>query len=222
MTAGGLCLALSLSGALAASPVRLVVGAEGRKVIYNESSEQRSRRFAGTLLAVPALYGADAPIDLESLIRRHSGVQNLDPRLVRAVIQVESGYNLRARSNKGAMGLMQLMPGTAVELAVSNPYDPDQNVRGGTTYLRQMIDRFNGRLDLAVAAYNAGAAAVERYHGVPPYADTVDYVQRVLALSRGDAGNPAFDYQIGRRPKPYVTRNAEGRLVVTTALGGRN
>jgi soluble lytic murein transglycosylase-like protein len=238
-------------GALSASPVRLGMGAEGRKVIYNESSEQRSRRFASTLLAVPALTAADfagfAPanpstssnpstpspsrIDLGSLILRHSGAQRLDPRLVQAVIQVESGYNPRARSNKGAMGLMQLMPGTAVELAVANPFDADQNLRGGTAYLRQMIDRFGGSLELAVAAYNAGAGTVEHYRGVPPFAETLDYVERVLALYHGEtpragrpaAATPATVASLQLRPHatrtPRVTRNSEGRLVVTTALG---
>jgi|HubBroStandDraft_3_1064219.scaffolds.fasta_scaffold00400_5 soluble lytic murein transglycosylase-like protein len=222
------------------------MGAEGRKVIYNESSEQRSRRFAGTLLAVPALAPSDfaaspasipstsstsSRIDLGPLILRHSGAQRLDPRLVQAVIQVESGYNPRARSNKGAMGLMQLMPGTAVELAVANPFDADQNLRGGTAYLRQMIDRFGGSLELAVAAYNAGAGAVEHYRGVPPFAETLDYVERVLALYRGEtpragrpaATTPATAASLQLRPHatrtPRITRTAEGRLVVTTALG---
>src|SRR6202023_3165536 len=140
---------------------------------------------------------------LEPITRRHCEARHLDPRLVRAVIQVESGYNHRARSNKGAMGLMQLMPDTAVELAVFHPYDVDENLRGG-------------------AAYNAGPGAVERHHGVPPYPDTVDYVQRVLALYRGDGLSPSMQWQwhAARRPAPYVTRGASGRLLLTTSLPG--
>src|SRR3954469_3946969 len=105
-------LALFLCPLLAAATeVRLLVGASGRRVICNESVDQRTRRLSGRLVAIP-----DARI--EPLIARHADHQQLDPRLVRAVVQVESGYNVRARSRKGAMGLMQLMPATAVELAV--------------------------------------------------------------------------------------------------------
>ena len=114
------------------------------------------------------------------LIERHSLAQNLDPKLVRAVIQAESGYNQRALSNKGAMGLMQLMPMTARLLRVSDPWDAEQNVRGGTTYLRQLLDRFQGRVEWAVAAYNAGPGAVERHRGIPPYRETRAYVKKVL------------------------------------------
>jgi soluble lytic murein transglycosylase-like protein len=196
-----------------------MVGPEGRKIIFNEDTTQRARRLASALLPVPRL--ADA--DIEPLIQRHCDAQSLDPKLVRAVIQVESGYNVRARSNKGAVGLMQLMPETAADLAVADRYDPEQNLRGGTLYLRQMLDRF-GRIDLALAAYNAGPSPVERYKGVPPWSDTVDYVNRVLALYQGAGGVADRDviarYRPGHRPKPYVTRNSEGRIVVTTALGG--
>ncbi|HWN44537.1 MAG TPA: lytic transglycosylase domain-containing protein, partial [Thermoanaerobaculia bacterium] len=148
-------LALSLPAipAEAAAQVRIVVNAEGRKVIYNEAPAQRARRYSSKLVDIP-----DASIQIS--IDRHSADQSLDPQLVRAMIQVESGYNHRARSHKGAMGLMQLMPGTAKQLRVSDPYDPDENVRGGTQYLRHLVDRFSGRLDLAVAAYNAGPGAV--------------------------------------------------------------
>jgi hypothetical protein len=229
ITAVGVSAGLILTSALSAGSVRLETNPQGRPVIVNESSEQFARRTSPRLLAVPR----DVPVDLSSLISRHSGRVNLDERLVRAVIQVESGYNVHARSNKGAMGLMQLMPETAVELAVSNPYDPEENVRGGTTYLRQMVDHF-GRLDLAVAAYNAGAGAVERYKGVPPYADTVDYVRQVLALYQGGGGGGSISmsrnqspqeitsrYHPGDRAKPYLYRNRDGRLVVTTALDPR-
>jgi soluble lytic murein transglycosylase-like protein len=218
--------ALNLLRLRAAQRIKIGESPSGRKVIFNEGPVERARRFAGELLPVPDLPGLPSGA-LEPLIVRHSGEHRLDPRLVRAVIQIESGYNYRARSNRGAMGLMQLMPETAVELAVRDPYDADQNLRGGTAYLRQLIDSFRGSLEMALAAYNAGPGAVERHRGVPPYPETIDYVQRVLALYRG-GGAPAVVPAVasvaasrpGRRPAPYVTRGASGRLLVTTSLSG--
>jgi soluble lytic murein transglycosylase-like protein len=119
-------------------------------------------------------------LPFESMIEEHAAVQGVSPHLVRAVIQQESGFNPSAVSHKGAMGLMQLMPATARELGVTNPYDPAQNIRGGTAYLRQLLDRYDGDERLALAAYNAGAGAVDRYgRNVPPYHETRDYVRRI-------------------------------------------
>jgi hypothetical protein len=118
---------------------------------------------------------------LETAIERLAGQHGLEPQLVVAVIKAESNFDTLARSPKGALGLMQLMPGTANDLAVRDPYDPVQNIRGGTAYLGQLLDRFGGDLELALAAYNAGPEAVERHGGVPPYPETQDYVRRVLA-----------------------------------------
>ena len=101
-------------------------------------------------------------------------------RLVKAVIQVESGYQPDARSRKGAIGLMQLMPETARQFAVADPYEPRSNIEGGVKYLRSLLDRFE--VPLALAAYNAGEAAVRRFGGIPPYPETRAYVKSVLAL----------------------------------------
>jgi soluble lytic murein transglycosylase-like protein len=119
----------------------------------------------------------------DPIIEHASTQHGVDPRLVKAVIQVESGFQSRARSSKGAMGLMQLMPGTARDYRVGrNPYDPAKNIQAGTKYLRTLLEKFEFELPLALAAYNAGEAAVRRFGGIPPYAETQAYVAKILAL----------------------------------------
>jgi soluble lytic murein transglycosylase-like protein len=120
------------------------------------------------------------------LIDRVSAEQGVDARLVKALIQVESAYQERAVSRKGAMGLMQLMPETVRQYAVVDPYDPRANIEAGIRHLKSLLQRFSTRT-LALAAYNAGEAAVERFGGVPPYAETRDYVSRILKLAGGSA-----------------------------------
>ncbi len=114
------------------------------------------------------------------IIDQLSAAHGVDAKLVKALIQVESAYKPRARSRKGAMGLMQLMPETARQYAVTDPYDVRANIEAGITHLKTLLDRFPR--PLALAAYNAGAAAVERFRGVPPYAETRDYVSRILKI----------------------------------------
>jgi soluble lytic murein transglycosylase len=113
-------------------------------------------------------------------IQRASGRYNIDPDLIRAVIKAESDFKVSARSNKGAMGLMQLMPDTARLHNISDAYNPSENVEGGARHLRMLLDRYQGDLELSLAAYNAGSAAVEKHRGIPPFPETKEYVRRVL------------------------------------------
>ncbi len=146
----------------------------------------------------------------EPLLLEHSARQSLRPELVRAVIQVESGFNPRARSPKGAMGLMQLMPETAARLGVRDAFDPGENIRGGTAYLRQLLDRYQGDEELALAAYNAGSGAVAKYgQRVPPYRETRDYVKRVGSA----AGTPAVALTSSRRAVYKSVQIVDGRAV---------
>ena len=121
--------------------------------------------------------------DTNSLIKEAAARYQVDPRLVAAVAQTESGGNQEAVSPAGAVGVMQLMPETAAGLGV-NPYDKRQNIEGGAKYLRQMMDTFGGDVQKAVAAYNAGPQAVKEYNGIPPYRETQDYVNKVLDIYR--------------------------------------
>lgn len=121
---------------------------------------------------------------------------NIDPHLIQAIITVESNFNPRAVSRAGALGLMQLMPQTAVRYQVDNPFDPETNIAGGIRYLRDLFQLFPGDLRLVLAAYNAGEGAVQRYAGMPPYPETQQYVTRVMALY--GAGAPAAQGKIYR------------------------
>lgn len=121
-----------------------------------------------------------SPEELHQVLAKAGRQHNLDADLLASVVKAESGGNARARSHAGAQGLMQLMPGTASELGVSDSFQPEQNVRGGSTYLDALLTRYHDNLALALAAYNAGPAAVDRYHGIPPYRETRLYVARVI------------------------------------------
>lgn len=127
------------------------------------------------------------PLNVRSFsdeIQSASRFSSVDESLIRAIIHAESAYQPDARSPKGAQGLMQLMPATAAELNVSNPYDPRENIQGGARYLSQLLNQFNGDYELAAAAYNAGPNAVNKYGGIPPYDETQEYVRRVKILYR--------------------------------------
>jgi hypothetical protein len=150
-------------------------------------------RFAPDEVPYPEPEPAEAPMVVQAqppapiavpyaaMIEKVSAEQDVPVQLVKALIQVESAYRERARSPKGAMGLMQLMPATARQYAVADPYDPMSNIQGGVKHLKSLLDRLP--VALALAAYNAGEAAVQRFNGIPPYAETRNYVSRILAIA---------------------------------------
>jgi len=170
-----------------------ITGAPAPGIDGSPSQAVNSGIFASMVQAAmqpPAAAGASVapdapsmvpPAQIDALVGTNAGKWGVDPALVKAIIANESGFNANATSKTGAQGLMQLMPGTAAGLGVTDSYDPAQNVAGGTRYIRGLLDRFHGDVRLAVAAYNAGPGAVEKYNGIPPYAETQNYVQNVLA-----------------------------------------
>lgn len=186
-----------ITGAPPPAPVSVGTGVDGLPVLDPNSSQfaamvraaidgqgdapvdpANSAFTAVTAGAAPAMV---PPAQIDQLVSANSATFGVDPDLVKAIIANESGFNANATSKVGAQGLMQLMPGTAAGLGVGNAYDPAQNVWGGTKYIKGLLDRFGGDMRKAVAAYNAGPGAVEKYGGVPPYAETQNYVQNVLA-----------------------------------------
>ena len=146
---------------------------------------------------------------IDQFIEQASLEQRLDPWLVRAIIQVESAWNTRARSSKGALGLMQLMPETAGRFGVHDPFDPRENIKGGTRYLRFLLDRFHENLKYSLAAYNAGEKAVDTWRDVPPYVETNAYLERINMIY-------AAREQEARLSASTIFRIVEGNRVVYT------
>jgi soluble lytic murein transglycosylase-like protein len=161
---------------------RLFLGAGASSYIDVPTAEIEGFEKDLALPRVPESSPAGSPpsADLDEVVNSASAAYHLDPDLVNSVIHAESGFNSRAVSRKGAQGLMQLMPGTAGRLGVTNPLDPQANVGGGTRYLRQLLERYNFDLVKALAAYNAGPLRVEQYRGVPPYRETRAYVAKIV------------------------------------------
>lgn len=172
-----LCLSLMLSAPPAEAEMYQYTDEHGTVHLSNVPSDPRYRRVSPPRRSRPPRL---APAEVDRLVSRYARRHDLPPALLRAVIKTESDFNPVAVSHAGAIGLMQLMPQTALMLNVSNPFDPEQNVRGGAAHLRALLDRFNGNLRLALAAYNAGVSAIERYNALPPYRETRRFVQKVL------------------------------------------
>lgn len=195
----------------AAAEVQEYLGLSGVGVRRLQDPRTKPGQTGAAKDAETAATSAKPAVDLDAVIQEAATKHNVDPNLVRAIVKVESNNNPAAVSRKGAMGLMQLMPGTARELAVRNPFDPEQNVDAGVRHLRSLLENFGGDVPKSLAAYNAGAKAVERNKGIPPYAETRDYVRRITRLY-GD-GAPLGNFQLG--PQIHVTRGPDGVLNIS-------
>ena len=149
------------------------------QVLPDEYPRLKPEPVAAARPAAPALAG-----DLSSLVNATAARYGVDGRLAQAVVRIESNFQPRAVSPKGAMGLMQLMPAVAEQYAVADPFDPAENLDAGLRHLRGLLDRFGNDVQLALAAYNAGLYAVTKYGGIPPYRETQNYVRKILALAK--------------------------------------
>lgn len=154
------------------------------------------------------------------LVHRIANEHYLDPELIKAVITAESNWDPFAVSRKGAMGLMQLMPSTASILNVRNPYDPEENIRAGIRYLKYLLDKFNGDIVLAIAAYNAGPKIVEKYGKIPPIDETLQYVKKVLSMI--GYNNKALTFSVEKvkskkKEKIYMIKLADGSILYTNS-----
>ncbi|HEX4003651.1 MAG TPA: transglycosylase SLT domain-containing protein [Candidatus Acidoferrales bacterium] len=208
---------LALSVASQAQIASYVDG-NGKVVYVNADSP---RRASGSTISSPPASGASpqsanaAGDHLDQIVQAAAERHNLDPALVKAVITTESGWNPSAISRKGAVGLMQLIPETAERFGVGNAFDPAQNVEGGTSYLKELLDHYNGDLTKSLAAYNAGQRAVDQSGGIPAYPETERYVQKVTdAYFRPNSGR---DPSLWSKPKAPIRQETDsnGRIIFT-------
>lgn len=188
---------------------------EHGKLVY-VNGDSPKRKDEGTISPTPTAQSANAPGDhLDQIVQQAADRHNLDPALVKAVISTESDWNPWAISRKGAVGLMQLIPATAERFGVGNAFDPAQNVEGGTSYLKSLLDHYNGDLTKTLAAYNAGQRAVDQSGGIPAYPETERYVQKVTdAYFRPNSGR---DPSLWSKPKAPIRQDVDskGRIIFT-------
>ncbi len=203
----------------ASAQIASYVDQQGKHVYVNANPPQlkssRRVRQSDDLSTAEGTMPGITSVRLDQMVQTVAERHRLDPALIRAVVQAESGGNPQARSRKGALGLMQLIPATAQRYGVNNAFDPAQNLDGGAHYLRDLLDRYNGDVEKSLAAYNAGEGAVDRFGGVPNFRETRSYVQKITNsyFQPGSIRLPGF----GNPSVPPIRRevNEHGRTVFT-------
>lgn len=181
-------------------PTKIVT--EGRKTAASAASPSRGTENRGQQADI-------IPVSYVNIINSACSRFGVDPSLVHAIVKVESDFNPYAISRKGAMGLMQLMPQTANTMNVRNTFSPNENIEGGVKYLRYLLDRYEGNISLALAAYNAGETAVKKWGTIPPFKETQDYVKKILLIYNGTGKTFVPRYTI------YVGAGADGTILLT-------
>jgi len=184
--AAAVSILLAFTGSARADKIVALIDEHGHKIYVNAQDNSAGGRGAVTFRPVRAV-NALPQAEVDKLVVQAAAAKQVDPKLIHSIIQVESGYDPNAVSRKGAMGLMQLIPDTAKRFGVENPFDPSQNIHGGVSYLKYLLDMFKGDVTLSLAAYNAGENSVLRNGGVPAYRETQDYVRKVNYLYGADA-----------------------------------
>jgi soluble lytic murein transglycosylase-like protein len=223
-----------LGAELSAKNMKVFLGTDGVATLTNRPEKFRGRaEYVEILMQYDPIVVPNrlkrykstkvyAPDDVKEIVREYAKKYSLDENLVYALIRVESNFNPNAVSPAGARGLMQLMPGTALDMGVTDIFDPVQNVAGGTQYLAKMLTLFDNDVTLALAAYNAGPEAVKRHDGIPPYEETQNYVRLVTGHYQGFAGGSEKTVQLAQTSKPltsYVPKKDEGKFMVQFKSG---
>jgi soluble lytic murein transglycosylase-like protein len=186
--------------------------------IYREKKDEKQDNVSSKSEFVQAKNKANR--DYHEIVHEKAVRYNVDPSLVKAVIKAESNWNDKAISRKGAMGLMQLMPSTAYDMDVQNPFDPEENIEGGVRYLKYLLERFNGDLTLALAAYNAGPEKVEKYGYIPPINETRQYVKKVLSVYKNKSYITKYDENTSGDKKTetiYKIKLEDGTILFTNS-----
>ncbi|MCK5878300.1 MAG: lytic transglycosylase domain-containing protein [Holophagae bacterium] len=158
--------------------------------------------------------------EINRLVEKYSVLHDIDDRLLHAVIRAESDYDRNAISRKGAMGLMQLMPKTGKQYGVENFFNPEENIRAGAKYLKSLLDRYFGDTKMALAAYNAGITAVDRYNGIPPFRETKNYVSKILNMVNGGDSSDSINFSRPQRTTIYRYTDSNGRICLTNIYPG--
>jgi len=207
-----LLLVLAALPLLAEEKIQAVVSSSGRIVFTN--FVDNTPPPPGPLIETKDILAEEIPMPLRTLVEVISANHGVDPALVRAVIKAESNFNRWAVSPKGARGLMQLIPETGRRYGVQDFFDPKQNVEGGVQYLRFLLEKFNGNLDLSLAAYNAGENVVERLGRIPPIPETTNYVRRVRANYRKPSPISLMPVAKPEQEKPSINRTVDDHGIV--------
>ncbi len=209
----GLVLFLACTAPAQAEKIVAMVDIHGHTVYVNAPEDVGAVR--GTRVYRASRSANSMPVhEVDKLVVQAATAKQIDPKLVHSIIQVESGYDPNAVSRKGAMGLMQLIPVTAKRFGVENPFDPGQNIHGGVSYLKYLLDMFRGDVTLSLAAYNAGENSVVRSGGVPAFQETQDYVRKVNYLYGAEFPGGEAPRKSPEPPRPGIYRYVDAQGVV--------